>query len=699
MNDFERALFGESAQIPLHEASAYFIDVRRSVPKVASAKRGLSKTAGWQDPPDSTGMLEGSFDVPVEQAVSLMGKCAYGLLRIMNACLIYGRSIRGPQASEVRSVINRCEWEHKSSFEYLVERMAVLAGAPHIPDVDMAPASTDPVSVAQRLIRAEQELIQDYHVLCSVLGENPMKCEVRRFMSECQRHVDAYWQALPVELGTGLAPSAPAPMEAPEEEAFETADMELPEEYEEEPAPDVKTAALRMVKWAKETPTDAELRESGRQSAVKTIAAEHGREKARRGERAGRTLGMLAGAAGGGALGHRLGKGNPAATLGGAALGGFAGRGVGSELGTEVDIARGKGKKADITKAAAAMVRWVKQADTMGGTAEAEAPMASPTDNQELAPVNYLQAEMLGQQAQNNAEANYYRAQAAQAQQAAAEAQQQAQMQVQQVQQEAMQAQQDAAMAEQKVKAALDEAVRAKDDALKQTETAAQLRIAQQDMRMKLMEFASMDPAMSAAMNLAQTTGQATPLGQPMGEVMSPDAALSNEQAEPTAGPAGEAPDQQTAPGAQPPAGAPDMNANAGGAPGPDPSMAQSASALKMGGARRRPFDKAAGVIGAGLGAGLGGIDRALQVRRGLAEGVAPVQERISQLEGAQDGSYGAAAALAKAKTNLANRELALAHPGQVALRQIGSGAVKGGILGHAIEDRGRALYNLLSDQ
>lgn len=712
MNSFERALFGD-AQIPIHEASSFFLSMKR--PSFQSKVAGVRsmKTAGWQDPPDETGVMEGQFEVPLEHAVSLMGKSAMYLLRLMTAGLIYSKSVRGPFAAEVKDAICHNEWDHKHSFEYLVERMTVLAGAPHIPDSDMPPPSTDPLSVAQRMIRAEQEMIQSYQELAAVLGKNPMRDKIKCFMSQCQEHLDGYWMALPPEYGNKLMQPKPADMlarheaaETPEMEALESPEFQLAEqaagvEQHEPVLASVKTAAALMVKWAKEAPTDEELRESGRQSAVKTIAAEHGRESARRGERVGRTVGMLAGAAGGGALGHALGKGHPAASLGGAALGGLAGRSLGGEIGTEVDIARHK--TSAVKLAAAAMLAWVKKADE--GVPEAEAPMASPTDNQEIAPVNYLNAELMGQQAQQNNEANFYRQKALVAEQAAQQAQAQAQAQVQQVQQEAAQAQADAENAAQKVKAALDEAIKAKDDALKQTETAARMRIGQQDLRMKLLELAAQDPDMTAAMNLAQTTGQAAALGPPTGEVMSPDAGLNpgpgippapaDAGAPPPSGPAGAAPDQQTAPGAAPPEGAPDMNAPAGPPPGPDPSMASPAMGPKTSAARR--MRKTAGLIGAGIGATLGGVDQAVRTRSAITGGVEPVQSRIAELEGGQDGSYGQAAALAKAKTLLANRELAIAHPTQAMVRNTGSGLLRGALLGSGIEDNSRKLYGLLT--
>ena len=59
--------------LPLADAAAFFISVRHFSPAVQPS---LSKTAGWQDPPDETGELEGQFSLPLEQVVHLMGQCA-----------------------------------------------------------------------------------------------------------------------------------------------------------------------------------------------------------------------------------------------------------------------------------------------------------------------------------------------------------------------------------------------------------------------------------------------------------------------------------------------------------------------------------------------------------------------------------------------------------------------------------------------
>ena len=511
MNSFERSLIGDRFNLPSEEASAFFISMKR--PLVKSA---MHKTAGWEDPPDELGVLEGQFEVPLEFAVNLMGKCVMNLMRMLSAGIIYSKSLRGEGSEGVRRLLEGSTWEYESAVKYLVERMTVLAGAPHIPEFDMPPPSTEPFEVAKKMIRAEQEAILSYHELIAVLGSNPMKEKIKCFMGQCQSHLDQYWMAVPPEFGTkpmGVHPPQHLLQheenETPQQEEVESPEFEQAEEaagVEGEEGPEEegqKTSSLRKVataltKTAKEGQTDAELREVGRQRAVTNIAAEHHREAARRAERVGRVAGLLGGAATGAALGRAIGKGSATHTLAGAALGGLGGRHLGGELGTEIDIARHK--TANVKALAAKLAGWVKRADDMStGMPEQEAPMASPTDNQELEPVNYLQAELMGQQYQDRNEANFYRQRAVQAQQMLQQAQQGSQMQMQQMQQQLVQNEALVNSAAQRIKAALDSATRASDDALKQTETAARMRIGQQNLRMQLMELASQDPDQQAA--------------------------------------------------------------------------------------------------------------------------------------------------------------------------------------------------------
>jgi hypothetical protein len=432
---------------------------------------------------------------------------------------------------------------------------------------------------------------------------------------------------------------------------------------------------------AREAPSDDELRETGRQRGVTAIAAEHEREKSRRGERAGKAMGTLGGAAAGGALGRHL-VGGPAGTLGGAALGGLLGRGMGGELGTEFDIARApRPAPAVLKEAAARMAAWVKQAqgDVGADVGSQEAPMASPTDTQTPMPQNYLQAEAIGQEAQNANEANYFREKARASEAASAQVTQQAQQQVEQVQASAAALQAEADSAAQRIQASLQEAMRARDEALQQTEIAANLRMAMQKQRQVMMEVASQDPAADSAAALQSSMPPVPPAEPPMeGQQMVSE------------GPAGQSPAPNTPPGAAPPAGAKDMNAPAGPPPGSPPEAAAPAGGVPPVGTKEGHVKQA--FIGAVTGAGLGLITGAGSVAYDQSRNVAEMQSRLSELQRTQDGSYGQAAAAARLQKQIVDTQMAQNFPGHIAAQRSISTAMNFGMRGAGIESAIRRL-------
>lgn len=856
MFDFEKALRADRGWgIPTSVASGYFLEMTRG-----PAPEGHEKTAGWQDPPDETGVLEGQFEVPLEYAVQLMGNCAMHLLRLMSAGLIYSGSIRGNHASEVRCAIKCNEWDHKTAFEYLVERMTVLAGAPHIPEADMPPPSINPVDVAKRMIRAEQEMIHAYSELIAVLGGNPMKECIKEKAARCQKHLDELWMALPPELGTKpTLPRGPSMLarheqtETPEQEAAESPEFQQAEEAAGVEAHEEKTAGVlpeflangatypvalkaqrerqknasvvgAMVKWAKRNKTgpsattqgvytgtlgggligglaapmigvdplvgagvgagvgavggglvgnrfdargnktasvDEELREKGRQRAVANVASSQESDRARRGERAGKALGAAAGVFGGGALGRKL-IGGKSGTIAGAALGGLAGRQIGGEIGNEVDIARVKsssaqapgwgetigevggsigggglgalagglagsptgpgaviaggagmtagsmaggalgkrigrgvdslfspGEKKKMASAVNAMVAWVKQAQEPMAM-EQEAGMASPTDERATAPLNYMRAEEIGRQAQEQSEAEYHKQRANQAIQQAQQVSMEAEQRTMEAESMAAEATAEASVADQKVQDAMSQAIAAKEEAIAQTEEAAKIHMATQDMRLQLMQLAKQDPVANAMIAVAGNT-PAEPLGGGAPGDAPPDGGM-NPGLDPNAGAAGGAAAPNTPPGAAPPEGEADMNAPAGGPPGPPPAMAQQTSKMSS---IRIPI-KLAGIPVGLTGGALGGLGGAAQgvydAHVGAQEGLEPVQAKLTELQQSQDGTFGKALQLARAKSALADRELAVAHPRSVMAHGALKGSVKGALMGALLEKRVRFL-------
>ena len=817
MFNFESALLKGRSEIPLPDAASFLLGMRTPVVTKLAESHVLQKTAGLLDAPDEAGTLEGQFTVPVETVSALIGVVLSKIFAVMNASMLYANMLRGPLVPFIRSAMSCRDYEYRSMIEYLTSRANVLAGAVHVAEIEPPPPITDPISAAHSVIRGNQEIIQGLQSLCSVMGNNPMKDRIASYMSGTQSSIDDMWRALdpdsqpatvPGAVGVPVAAGVPTAPEEPVEQEVVASTKE---------ASGISKVASMMAKWAKENPTDADLKETGRQRAVANISAEHEREKSRRGERAGRSLGALGGLAAGGALGKRL-IGGKAGTIAGAAMGGLAGRAAGGELGTELDIHRGKtasatptpqglallgagaligsgigmassfeqgkrtgesehpiaraagailggalggavglnagdllgkgsaggrlagtitgsmsgaslggnfgnwaagGKTASSVKTAAArMVAWVKVAQDM--PSDMAAPMSAPTDQPELEPLNYMQAEQIGRKQQEQSEAIFYKRRASSIQQQAAMAVQQAQQEAQMATQQAQQVIEQAQTADAKVQQALGEAMSAKDEALRQAETAARIRMGQQDLRLKLMELASTEPDMQAAMSLAETTGP-PPEPPPMVDAppppMTADAAKETDQAaraqgeaeQQTAqaamkqasagfpdaglyppaglsGPAGKSATPRTAPGSAPIAGGDDMNANSGGAPGLNGQGAMPTTKLSS------VRVKTAGPLGAGIG-GLGGaMASGLSTASNQRAGTAPVIAQVQQLERSQDGSFGQAAALARARKTVIDRELQQSFPGRVLAGNVAQGAFRGAMGGSALENNLRYL-------
>jgi len=677
MSHFDDYLNGPG--IPLHEAANFFIAVKR----FPDAPTGdMDKAAGWQDPPDETGELEGKFDAPVANVVEIMGRVANHYLRLMIAGDIYQNTIRGPHAFCVSNALSGADWDNKGAFENMVAKMTTLMGAPHIPEPEMPPVSTQPIEVAKRMIRAEQETIQALHELEAVVGQNPLKGTVSKYMGRAQEHIGVYRKALPdcpvvgapvPEMGTGGGLAEHEEQETPEQEAQESPEFEAAEQAVGVEQPEkvanasIEELAAHMAKTARA------LSIAG--GAMGTGAAMDKQKGTGWGETIGTLGGGLGGSIAGAGIGGALGAGlGPVAVGTGAAgslAGGYYGGQAGGYLGRKIDQALSSPQ--EVKQAAARMAMRVKLAQD--APIPAEAPMASPTDQQELAPTNYLQAEAIGRQLQDQSEAEYHKAQKKQMEQQVAQLGQQMQM----AQQQLMQVQQEAQAAQQQVQQTTQQAVQAHDEALKQTQTAANMRMGMQKMRAQMLQVASQDPAGIAGQELEQSVGAAQAQPPQPGEAPTADPAA------PPQGPAGQAPAPQAAPGAAPPAGAPDMAGPAGGPPGPPPEMAAAQPQMKMSSA-----------IGSGLGALVGGAQGVHGAYTSAGVNPQQLQGKITQLQQTQDGTYARAAELAKAKKSMADTELAVQHPHQAALRQGAAGAIRGAIVGGGLERNiGRLVGNL----
>lgn len=487
--------------------------------------------------------------------------------------------------------------------------------------------------------------------------------------------------------------------------------------------------------------SDDELKEEGRKRGVTALAAEATREKGRKGERMGGLIGRAAGAAAGAGAGYAAGSGlSKGGRLASAAIGGLAGsslgKHVGSEVGAERDIKHNSPKFTPISKLGGlaektaamrmqlALLKLADDGSMMAPTGEQDqGAMSPPPPAQELAPQNYLQAELMGQQAQEAQEQQFYRDQLKSQQQQT----QQLNQQVQQMQQQLQQTQQQADQAQQQISQATQQAVQAQDQATQQAQEAANARISAQRMRAQILDLVSKDPSMFSIEQQAQpaTDQPVDANGQPVPpEGQPPDAGNGAPAQE---GPAAAAPAPNTAPGAEPPAGAPDMNAPAGPPPGPNPAGAEGTTSqqniegtpektsadwrfyqMLAAGAGHRPFDgspagragegKTASValplLGAGLGAA-GGVAGSLMAGRN----VAGLQQRVQELEESQDGGFRKALALASARKALVGGQLAQEHPvASAALGGLG-GALSGSVMLPSVVHSGRGIVSKLKDR
>jgi hypothetical protein len=309
-----------------------------------------------------------------------------------------------------------------------------------------------------------------------------------------------------------------------------------------------------------------------------------------------------------------------------------------------------------------------KLADMAGGMPEAgggapEMSTQSQGASQELQPVNYLRAEQMGQEQQDQQAVNFYKGKQQEAQQAA----QMAQQQLEQTQQQMQQIQQQADASQQQIEQALQQATAAQDDGLQKAQEAANMRIAMQKFRADLMNLASQDPAAATAQQMQGGAPPAQDQGQPPA-----DAAMGTQ---------GAAPSQQDVPQPGPPP--------AGGAsPAGSQSGAMPASQAKTGGVRDllRQAGTAAKAVGkasydVGLkptvewarhnpwdaGAMAGGAVIGATVGSGASQGgVDALRQQVRDIEAQQTSSGGTfAQALNKLQLSVraAHAQAALDHP------------------------------------
>jgi len=298
MKDLAKELLGKPS---LEDAAGFFVRI---------------KTAGWSDPPDETGELEGTFDAPVEEVLDLMQSSVKHLIELNVGYEVLLEVARGPGKEALRGV---CGYGAADALRSFVKRMATLGGPVHLPEVEMPPATTDPVGIAKMLIRKEQELIASLEELKIAVGSAPMLSMVDATSKRSQERIDSLWSAVPRETESPVL-SYDAP---PEEEEESIVEEETPEEG----------VAGKLAS----APTKEELKQKGKWRAISGLSAKAEKGKGTRGERYGQLAGSAGGALGGAALGRRY-IGGKAGTIAGLAGGYLVGGKAGKELGKELDI-------------------------------------------------------------------------------------------------------------------------------------------------------------------------------------------------------------------------------------------------------------------------------------------------------------------------------------------------------------------------
>jgi len=628
-------------RIPLLEAADFFHRV---------------KHAGWDEPPDMAGALEGQFAAPVEQVVQQITEIVTLKFRIMVAYYTFAESMRDLAQHPIGEVFHEHAGHELEAAEYYLKRAAVLGGAIHLNPIEPPPASTDPVHIIQTMIRAEQEAIANQRHLRQLVGDdNPMKIEIEEKLAQDQHHLDELWQMLPSELhgGVGGAEAAAGPAEAAPE-AVEAAPMADP-------------AAKMAAEHQHITPEiEANLREVGKSRAITQLASEAHREKGRKHERFDELAGRAAGAIGGAYAGRKLIGGRSGAIAGLA-----AGYGVGGKLGKEVGVSQ------DIRKNASA-----------GLTPEEAAKVAAMRFK--LASIKlgfgpdlgtYMAANQAGQQAQGEAEANFYREKVRSMEQASGASQQQ----ITDMQAQLQQLQEQTAQSGAAIQAASQEATMARDDALAQTQAAANMRIGYQKLRQQIIESASQDPETM----MMQGGGLPGDLPPGSGNGIAPAMQPGMPGASPEAVPPGVAPAGAGAPGAPG-----EAQAAAGSPPGPD-ATAQPNSELKTAGAKdvsKKVLDvikNHPGYVAGGLAGGAGGAHHALKPAREHDKLMNDVHDAVtSRKEG--DSLDVAKKLIAYDKSSKAK-----ANPIRTALKGGLRGAVLGAAAGDQLQSLGRNIRSI----
>jgi len=155
-------------------------------------------------PPDFTGQLEGQFAAPKEQVVEALKASVENELKTGYAYMVYGNTLRDMSHHSVAEEFAAHASDEAEHADFLLRRLAVLAGAVDLPAIPPPPTLTDPMQIIQTMVRIEQEGIAKWRVLRALVGdEHPMRFKIEEYMTKELEHLDEVVQLLPPQIQLG----------------------------------------------------------------------------------------------------------------------------------------------------------------------------------------------------------------------------------------------------------------------------------------------------------------------------------------------------------------------------------------------------------------------------------------------------------------------------------------------------------------
>lgn len=326
-----------SRGIPLHEASRFLLQIKTA--------------AQPTEPPDETGVLEGQFAAPVEQVLVAMGQQVQNEFETHMSYKVYAQTLRDLSHHAIAEEFEEHADEEMEHADFLLRRMAALGGPAHIPDVQAPAASADPIEIIKRMIRMEQESIAAWRQLRQLVGDqNPTAVAIDDYMLKEQEHSDDLWQLLPHTERQVVATQAPQqqpqaaePSAVPAQEKQAYYRVPYDAHYDSyygayrdyDPYEEQKMRHMHELAQIEEL--QGQLRQARTPEEQEAIKQQFRQDQIDSSRIGGAIAGGLLGGVGLGALGNVIAKGNPGATvlgaMGGAALGGVLGHGLGKSMG------------------------------------------------------------------------------------------------------------------------------------------------------------------------------------------------------------------------------------------------------------------------------------------------------------------------------------------------------------------------------